>query len=136
MTSHFHVRFHTCFPERLRIDSMTDPSREKNEGIFVLPVGVPYQSTNPMCHLGCSRICVDIHTLKARPLFLVKVTNGITWDKLLFLSLPVVGYILAQDAIGSRTFCCCKSFNGVHTVTDSLCMIDESWAPKQCDQMA
>lgn len=136
MTSHFQVRFHTCFPERRRIDSMTDPSREKNEGICVLPLGVPYQSTNPTCHLGCSMICIDIHTLKARLLFLIKVTNGITWDKLLFLSLPVVGYIFAQDAIGSPTFCCSKYFNGMHTFTDSLCMTDESWASKHYDQMA
>ena len=115
---------------------MTDPSGEKNEGIFVLPLGVLYQSTNPIYHLGCSMICIDIHTLKVRLLFLIKVTNGITWDKLLFLYVPVVRYIFAQDAIGSLTFCCSKYFNGMHTFTDSLCMTDEAWAPKHYDQMA
>ena len=66
MTSHFQVRFHTCFPELLRIDSMTYPSGEENEDMFVLPVGMPYQSPDPTCHMGCSMICLDIHTLKAR----------------------------------------------------------------------
>lgn len=76
-------------------------------------------------------------------LFLIKVTNGITWDKLLFLCLPVAEYIFAQDAIVSLTLFCSKYFNGMQTLqTDHVWLMSHGspntmirWLRMQCTQL-